>query len=57
MLHFLLLPAHILSAIVIGLLLGLIYFNLGFDLADCQNRMGAIFFMCCLLAFTAMSSL
>jgi ABC-type multidrug transport system permease subunit len=55
--NFYLMPAHFLSAIVMGLLLGAIYWKLGIDLAACQNRLGSMFFMCCLLCFGAMSSL
>lgn len=55
--NFYLMPAHFLSALVMGILLGLIYYQLGINIAACQNRMGTIFFMCCLLAFGAMSSL
>jgi ABC-type multidrug transport system permease subunit len=37
--------------------LGAIYWNLGINLAASQNRVGVIFFMCSVLAFSAMSSL
>jgi len=55
--NFYLMPAHFLSALIMGILLGLIYYQLGNNIAACQNRMGSIFFMCCILAFSAMSSL
>jgi ABC-type multidrug transport system ATPase subunit len=55
--NFYLMPAHFLSALAMGILLGLIYYQLGNNIAACQNRMGSIFFMCCILAFGAMSSL
>lgn len=55
--NFFLMPAHYISAIVVGLLLGSIYFQLDTDLDGCQNRIGVIFFMCSILCFTAMSSL
>lgn len=55
--NFYLMPAHFLSGLVMGILLGLIYYQLGNNIAACQNRMGSIFFMCSLLAFGAMSSL
>jgi ABC-type multidrug transport system ATPase subunit len=55
--NFYLMPAHYLSAIAMGLLLGAIYYKLGNDIAAVQNRMGSIFFMCSLLGFGAMSSL
>jgi ABC-type multidrug transport system permease subunit len=55
--NFYLMPAHYISAIVMGVLLGIIYYQLGNDIAACQNRMGSIFFMGTLLNFAAMSSL
>jgi ABC-type multidrug transport system ATPase subunit/ABC-type multidrug transport system permease subunit len=55
--NFYLMPAHFLSGLIMGILLGLIYYQLGNNIAACQNRMGSIFFMCSLLAFGAMSSL
>jgi len=55
--NFYLMPAHYLSATIMGALLGALYYGLGNDIAAVQNRIGSIFFMCCLLAFGAMSSL
>ncbi|KAG2373890.1 hypothetical protein C9374_011775 [Naegleria lovaniensis] len=52
-----LMPAHYASAIIMGLLLGIVYFQQGNNIQACQNRMGSIFFMCALLNFAAMSSL
>jgi ABC-type multidrug transport system ATPase subunit len=55
--NFYLMPAHFGGSIVLGFLLGGIYWNLGINLAASQNRVGVIFFMCSVLAFSAMSSL
>jgi ABC-type multidrug transport system ATPase subunit/ABC-type multidrug transport system permease subunit len=52
-----LMKAHYLSAIAMGLVLGFVFYQLGVNLDACQNRMGSIYFMCCLLCFAAMSSL
>ena len=55
--NFYLMPAHFGSAVILGLLLGGIYWQLGINLAASQNRVGVIFFLCSVLAFSAMSSL
>jgi len=55
--NFYLMPVHYLSAIIMGVLLGCIYYKLDIDLAAVQNRLGSLFFMCCILCFGAMSSL
>ena len=55
--NFYLMPAHYLSAIIMGLLLGTIYYQQSNNIQACQNRMGSIFFMCALLNFAAMTSL
>lgn len=55
--NFFLMPSHYGSSVLMGVLLGLIYWQEGINLAAIQNRIGSIFFMCALLAFNAMSSL
>eukprot|EP00818_Percolomonas_sp_WS_P000434 CAMPEP_0117450946 /NCGR_PEP_ID=MMETSP0759-20121206/8744_1 /TAXON_ID=63605 /ORGANISM="Percolomonas cosmopolitus, Strain WS" /LENGTH=1065 /DNA_ID=CAMNT_0005243511 /DNA_START=317 /DNA_END=3514 /DNA_ORIENTATION=- len=55
--NFYLMPAHFGSAIILGLLLGFIYWQQDNNLKAIQNRLGCLFFMCSLLSFMAMSSL
>lgn len=55
--NFFLMPAHYGSAIILGLVLGGLYWKLGINLQASQNRVGVLFFMCTVLAFGAMSSL
>lgn len=50
-------PAHTLSAIVLGLLLGGIFFQVSYTLEGAQNRSGVLFFILFLLGFLAMTSL
>lgn len=55
--NFYLMPAHFGAAIILGLLLGFIYWQQSNNLKAVQNRLGCLFFMCSLLSFMAMSSL
>jgi len=46
-----------LAVTLLGLILGGVYWHIGFELIDAQNLMGGIFFMLALLSFGSMSSL
>lgn len=52
-----LIGAHAASAVIIGLVVGMLFWQTPFDLAGCQNRTGVIFLMCCTLSLLSMSSL
>jgi hypothetical protein len=47
---------HALGGLVLGLLVGIIFFGVKNDTSGAQNRVGAIFFALCLLAFTSVTS-
>jgi hypothetical protein len=47
---------HALGGLVLGLLVGIIFFSVKNDTSGAQNRVGAIFFALCLLAFTSVTS-
>lgn len=47
---------HALGGLVLGLLVGVIFFGVKSDTSGAQNRVGAIFFALCLLAFTSVTS-
>jgi hypothetical protein len=47
---------HALGGLVLGLLVGIIFFGVKSDTSGAQNRVGAIFFALCLLAFTSVTS-
>ncbi|KAL1923307.1 uncharacterized protein VTP21DRAFT_8287 [Calcarisporiella thermophila] len=49
--------AHFTVALLLGLLIGLLFWKVSDDLSGFQNRLGSIFFMCALLAFGSLSSL
>lgn len=53
----LLLPAHLLLALTMGVFLGCIYWQQELDFYGSQNRLGAMFFMCAMFGFGAMTSL
>jgi hypothetical protein len=52
-----LLVMHYSISILLGLLLGTLFWNVSNDLAGVQNRLGSLFFMCALLGFASLSSL
>lgn len=47
---------HALGGLLLGLLVGIIFFGVKSDTSGAQNRVGAIFFALCLLAFTSVTS-
>lgn len=47
---------HALGGLLLGLLVGVIFFGVKSDTSGAQNRVGAIFFALCLLAFTSVTS-
>ncbi|KAG2181138.1 hypothetical protein INT43_008720 [Umbelopsis isabellina] len=49
--------AHISIAIILGLLLGSLFWQVDVDLSGVQNRLGVLFFMCALLGFASTSAL
>ncbi|KAJ2956478.1 hypothetical protein NQZ79_g7657 [Umbelopsis isabellina] len=49
--------AHITIAIILGLLLGSLFWQVDVDLSGVQNRLGVLFFMCALLGFASTSAL
>lgn len=49
------LKMHTLTAILMGVLVGCVFLQLGFDTAGAQNRAGVIFFCLCLFGFTAIT--
>lgn len=55
--NFFLFPAHFGSSILIGLVLGVLYWGQGNNFESVQNRLGAIFFILTVLSFTSMSAL
>jgi len=55
--NFFLMPSHYASAVILGALLGWVFFQSHLDLSGIQNRLGAIFFMFGVLSFGAMVSL
>eukprot|EP00835_Amoeboradix_gromovi_P000533 NODE_19_length_39463_cov_0.396073.p1 type:complete len:773 gc:universal NODE_19_length_39463_cov_0.396073:2944-626(-) len=50
-----LLFAHYISSIIIGVLLGCVYYKVTLDIAGIQNRMGCFFFICALFGFSCTS--
>ncbi len=52
-----LLVMHYSISIVLGLLLGTLFWDVSDDLSGVQNRLGSLFFMCALLGFGSLSSL
>ncbi|WIA23676.1 hypothetical protein OEZ85_000376 [Tetradesmus obliquus] len=52
----LLTAAHAAGGLLLGLLVGVIFFAVKNDTSGAQNRVGAIFFALCLLAFTSVTS-
>jgi len=52
-----LLTAHYASSIVVALICGLFFHNLGFDIPGFQNRLGVFFFALALFGFSCLSSL
>eukprot|EP00817_Percolomonadidae_sp_ATCC50343_P003641 CAMPEP_0117424024 /NCGR_PEP_ID=MMETSP0758-20121206/4527_1 /TAXON_ID=63605 /ORGANISM="Percolomonas cosmopolitus, Strain AE-1 (ATCC 50343)" /LENGTH=692 /DNA_ID=CAMNT_0005207557 /DNA_START=671 /DNA_END=2745 /DNA_ORIENTATION=+ len=54
---FFLFPAHFISSILIGLTLGIVYWQQGDNFNSVQNRLGANFFILTVLSFTSMSAL
>ncbi|WIA44169.1 hypothetical protein OEZ86_010500 [Tetradesmus obliquus] len=52
----LLTAAHAAGGLLLGLLVGIIFFAVKNDTSGAQNRVGAIFFALCLLAFTSVTS-
>jgi len=55
--NFVLLPLQYGSAIFIGIVVGLMFWKLGFDIAGSQSRSGVLFFSLFILAFGSMSNL
>ncbi len=53
----LLAPLHFVLAVVIGVGLGLLYFNLSYDMAACQSRIGIIYFITLILSLSPLGSL
>jgi len=53
----LLLGFHVVTAVVLGLLVGAIFYDVSDDVSGAQNRLGAMFFALCLLAFTSVTSI
>jgi hypothetical protein len=49
--------AHITIAIILGILLGSLFWQVDVDLSGVQNRLGVLFFMCALLGFASTSAL
>jgi ATP-binding cassette subfamily G (WHITE) protein 2 len=47
---------HALGGLVLGILVGIIFFSVKNDTSGAQNRVGAIFFALSLLAFTSVTS-
>eukprot|EP00879_Flechtneria_rotunda_P000702 GHRR01000820.1.p1 GENE.GHRR01000820.1~~GHRR01000820.1.p1 ORF type:complete len:943 (+),score=354.31 GHRR01000820.1:2184-5012(+) len=47
---------HAVGALVLGILVGVIFYQVQNDTSGAQNRVGAIFFALCLLAFTSVTS-
>ncbi|KAK7682498.1 hypothetical protein QCA50_014298 [Cerrena zonata] len=52
-----LLAAHYISSIVVALICGVFFHNLGYDIAGFQNRLGVFFFTLALFGFSCLSSL
>lgn len=48
---------HALGGLVLGLLVGIIFYQVGLDTTGAQNRLGAIFFGLALMAFTSVTSI
>ncbi|KAI9311577.1 hypothetical protein BX666DRAFT_1996467 [Dichotomocladium elegans] len=49
--------AHFVCSIVLGVLLGSLFWQVDVDLSGVQNRLGVLFFMCALLGFASTSAL
>ena len=53
----LLLFAHYIVSVIVGLLLGCVYFHVTNDISGIQNRMGCFFFLCAIFGFSCLSTL
>ncbi|KAI8335799.1 hypothetical protein BC941DRAFT_429414 [Chlamydoabsidia padenii] len=49
--------AHFVCSLVLGVLLGVLFWQVEVDLTGVQNRLGVLFFMCALLGFASTSAL
>ncbi|THG96392.1 hypothetical protein EW026_g5435 [Hermanssonia centrifuga] len=52
-----LLTAHYISAVVVGGICGILFYQSGFDISGVQNRLGLFFFTLALFGFSCLSSL
>ncbi|KAL0490331.1 ATP-binding cassette, subfamily G protein [Acrasis kona] len=55
--NFYLLPAHLITSVVLGLVLGICYRGMKNDIEGCHSRLGSLFAICAILCFSCMSSL